>query len=120
MRHLVPFALLIPLSTLFVACSKGDVSNTPNQQAQVVDASKGSDVNDDSSPIIVTEDNFPQAYTNLRFASIVKQTGGINKFVEMPTAPSDPAKQFVVRMNKDTHYSTGLFDMTGRSISDNT
>ena len=112
MRHLVPFALLIPLSTLFVACSKGDMSNTPNQQAQVADASNGGDVNEDSSPIIVTEDNFPQAYTNLRFASIVKQTGGINKFVEMPTAPSDPAKQFVVRMNRDTHYSTGLFDMT--------
>ena len=82
MRHLFPFALLIPLSTLFVACSKGDVSNTPNQQEQVVDASKESDDNDDSSPIIVTEDNFPQAYTNLRFASIVKQTGGINKFVD--------------------------------------
>ena len=37
------------------------MSNTPNQQAQVVDASKGSDVNVDSSPIIVKEDNFPQA-----------------------------------------------------------
>ena len=64
-RHLVPFTILIPLSTLVVACSKGDVSNTPNQQVQVVDASKESDVNDDSSQIIVTENNFPQAYTNL-------------------------------------------------------
>lgn len=31
----------------------------------------------------------------------------------MAKAPSDPSKQFVVRMNRDTHYSTGIFDMEG-------
>ena len=31
----------------------------------------------------------------------------------MPVASSDPAKQFVVRMNRDTFYSTSVFDMTG-------
>ena len=112
MRRFVPFALLIPLSTLFVSCSKGDMSNTPNPQAQVVDASEGSVVIDNASPIIVTEDNFPQAYTNLRFDAIINQAGGLNTFREMSTAPSDPAKQFVVRMNRDTHYSTAVFDMT--------
>lgn len=112
MRRFVPFALLIPLSTLFVSCSKGDMSNTPNPQAQVIDASKGSVVTDNASPIIVTEDNFPQAYTNLRFDAIINQAGGLNTFREMSTAPSDPAKQFVVRMNRDTHYSTAVFDMT--------
>ncbi len=64
------------------------------------------------SPIIVTEDNFPQAYTNLRFDAIIKKAGGINKFLEMPVAPSDPSKQFVVRMNRDTYYATSVFDMT--------
>jgi hypothetical protein len=112
MRRFVPFALLIPLSTLFVSCSKGDMSNTPNPQAQVVDASEGSVVTDNASTIIVTEDNFPQAYTNLRFDAIINQAGGLNTFREMSTAPSDPAKQFVVRMNRDTHYSTAVFDMT--------
>ena len=31
----------------------------------------------------------------------------------MGTAPSDPTKQFVVRMNRETFYSTGVFDMEG-------
>ena len=66
-----------------------------------------------SSAIVVTEDNFPQAYSNLRFDAIIKQAGGINKFLEMPVASSDPAKQFVVRMNRDTFYATSIFDMTG-------
>lgn len=67
----------------------------------------------ESRPIVVTEDNFPQAYSNLRFDAIIKQAGGINKFLEMPVASSDPAKQFVVRMNRDTFYATSIFDMTG-------
>jgi len=68
--------------------------------------------NEESSSIIVTQDNFPQAYTNLRFDAIIKKAGGINKFLEMPVPPSDPTKQFVVRMNRDTYYSTSVFDMT--------
>ena len=67
----------------------------------------------ESSPIIVTEDNFPQAYTNMRFDAIIKQPGAINKFKEMGTAPSDPTKQFVVRMNRETFYSSGVLDMEG-------
>ena len=31
----------------------------------------------------------------------------------MPVPSSDPTKQFVVRMNRDTKYSTSVFDMTG-------
>lgn len=49
----------------------------------------------------------------MRFDAILQQAGGINKFKEMAKAPSDPSKQFVVRMNRDTHYSTGVFDMEG-------
>ncbi|GGZ82867.1 DUF1214 domain-containing protein [Algibacter mikhailovii] len=63
--------------------------------------------------IIVTPENFPQAYTNLRFAAILKKAGGMNTFLEMPVPSSDPTKQFVVRMNRDTFYSTSIFDMTG-------
>lgn len=68
---------------------------------------------EESTSIIVTQENFPQAYTNLRFDAIVKKAGGINTFLEMPVPSSDPAKQFVVRMNRDTYYSTSIFDMTG-------
>jgi len=69
--------------------------------------------NEEPASIIVTQDNFPQAYTNLRFDAIIKKAGGINKFLEMPVPSSDPTKQFVVRMNRDTKYSTSVFDMTG-------
>lgn len=31
----------------------------------------------------------------------------------MDIAPSDPSKQFVARMNRDTYYSTSVFDITG-------
>ena len=113
MLRFIPFAILVPLSTMFVACSQGDVSNRSNDKAPVVSAANESEVSDKSSPILVTEDNFPQAYTNLRFDAIIKQAGGINTFKEMGVAPSDPSKQFVVRMNRDTYYSTSVFDMTG-------
>lgn len=68
--------------------------------------------NEEPTSIIVTQDNFPQAYTNLRFDAIIKKAGGINTFLEMPVPSSDPTKQFVVRMNRDTYYSTSVFDMT--------
>ena len=66
-----------------------------------------------ASPTIVTQDNFPQAYTNLRFAAVLKKSGGVNKFFTMPVPSSIPAEQFVVRMNRDTPYAISVFDMTG-------
>lgn len=69
-----------------------------------------------AEPIIVTEDNFPQAYTNLRFATIIKKAGGLNKFLKMPVPSSNPAEQFVVRMNRDTAYSTSVFDLSSRNV----
>lgn len=65
-----------------------------------------------TTPIIVTQDNYAQAYTNMRFAAIQKKAGGVNKILEMPVPPSDPAKQFVVRMNRDTFYSVGIVDLS--------
>ena len=85
------------------------ISSCKNQAKNESDNSKS----EESSSIIVTQDNFPQAYTNLRFDAIIKKAGGINTFLEMPVPPSDPSKQFVVRMNRDTYYSTSVFDMTG-------
>lgn len=64
-------------------------------------------------PTIVTQANFPQAYTNMRFGAILKKSGGVNKFFTMPVPSSTPSEQFVVRMNRDTAYSVSVFDMTG-------
>jgi len=75
-----------------------------------------SSTNTDSSPVIVTKDNYPQAYTNMRFNAVIKKAGGINKFFVMPTPPSDPAKQFVVRMNRDTFYSISVIDFSNDDV----
>ena len=73
-----------------------------------------SNVNAES--IIVTQDNFPQAYTNLRFSAIIDKAGGLNKFLKMPVPSSVPTEQFVVRMNRDTAYSTSVFDLSSRKV----
>jgi hypothetical protein len=69
-----------------------------------------------AKPIVVTAENFPQAYTNLRFAAIIEKTGGLNRFLTMPVPSSDPKEQFVVRMNRDTAYSTSVFDLSSRNV----
>lgn len=69
-----------------------------------------------AEPTIVTEKNFPQAYTNLRFAAIIEKAGGVNTFLKMPVPSSDPSEQFVVRMNRDTDYSTSVFDVSSREV----
>lgn len=69
-----------------------------------------------AAPTLVTEDNFAQAYTNMRLASVLQKTGGINKFFAMPVPSSNPAEQFVVRMNRDTAYSVSVIDMSGGEV----
>lgn len=73
-------------------------------------------VTTETSPTIVTQDNFPQAYTNMRMAAILQKTGGINKFFTMPVPSSIPAEQFVVRMNRDTPYSVSVIDMSSGNV----
>lgn len=65
-----------------------------------------------SSPIIVTQENFPSAYSNLRMGMVVESAGGVNKLMEMPTPSSIPEEQMVVRMNRDTYYSSVVLDVS--------
>ena len=69
-----------------------------------------------AGPTIVTQDNFPQAYTNMRLGAVLQKTGGVNKFFEMPVPSSIPAEQFVVRMNRDTPYSVSVIDMSSGNV----
>ena len=69
-----------------------------------------------TTPTIVTQDNFPRAFTNMRLGSLVKTTGGVNKFFAMPVPSSIPAKLFVVRMNRDTPYSVSVIDMSSGNV----
>jgi hypothetical protein len=48
----------------------------------------------------------------MRFGAILQNTGGVNKFFTMPVPSSNPDKQFVVRMNRDTPYSVSVIDMS--------
>lgn len=114
-KSIASLLLVSSLGFFSTSCSgnNGDFSNSANKEPNIVNASQEKERAEKISPIVVTEENFPQAYTNLRFDAILQQAGGINKFKEMAKAPSDPSKQFVVRMNRDTHYSTGVFDMEG-------
>jgi hypothetical protein len=69
-----------------------------------------------AAPTVVTQDNFPQAYTNMRLGAVLHKTGGVNKFFTMPVPSSIPAEQFVVRMNRDTPYSVSIIDMSSDNV----
>ena len=70
----------------------------------------------ETTATIVTQDNFPQAMTNMRFAAIVQKAGEVNTFFKMPVPSSIPEEQFVVRMNRDTPYSVSIIDMSSDNI----
>jgi len=81
--------------------SKDDSSNAKNEK---------------SSSEIVTEGNFPQAYTNMRLNAVLTKAGAVNTFFEMPVPSSVPEEQFVVRMNRDTYYSVSVIDMSSDEV----
>lgn len=62
-----------------------------------------------SAPVAVTVKNFPRAESDMYFGSVVKQVG-VGRFVHN-RAPTPIEKQEVVRMNRDTLYSSAVFDL---------
>ncbi len=100
--------LSILLSFVFlgiIACNSGTQEGDKKEQSMATE-----------SAIIVTQDNFPQAYTNMRLSTVLKKAGAINTFFEMPVPSSSPEKQFVVRMNRDTYYSVSVIDMSSGNV----
>lgn len=59
---------------------------------------------------LITVDNFVRAETDMTFGRYVKQ-GAFGKFLHI-RQPTPIDKQDVVRMNRDTLYSVGVFDLT--------
>jgi len=102
--------LLLVILALSVMVSCKNSTKADNSEAS---AETPAPMAEEPEAIMVTQDNFPQAYTNLRFNAIINKAGGLNTFLEMPVPSSNPEEQFVVRMNRDTWYSTSVFDMTG-------
>ena len=64
----------------------------------------------------VTADNFNRAETDMYFASDIKQAGGIGKFHHhREVMPID--NQTVIRTNRDTLYSTAVFDLDASPVT---
>ncbi|XSC43939.1 DUF1254 domain-containing protein [Bradyrhizobium sp. RDT10] len=64
----------------------------------------------------VTADNFNRAESDMYFASGVKQAGGIGKFHHHREVMNID-NQTVIRANRDTLYSTGVFDLEASAVT---
>jgi hypothetical protein len=61
--------------------------------------------------VLVTVDNFVRAETDRMFASLQADAGGVNQ-VEHNRAPTPIEHQPVIRMNRDTLYSSAIVDIS--------
>jgi hypothetical protein len=62
-------------------------------------------------PVIVNVENFVRAETAAQFDRIVETAGGVNRFFHL-RGPTPLDKQTVIRMNRDTIYSSALVDIS--------
>ncbi len=68
-----------------------------------------------AAPIPVSTDNFVRAESDLYFAGIVKN-GGFGKF-DHTREPAPIDKQTVIRLNRDTLYSSAVFDLDAGPVT---
>jgi hypothetical protein len=68
-----------------------------------------------SKPVLVTPDNFDRAETDMYFGVRVKEVGidKLGHFREVIPVENQP----VVRANRDTLYSTGVFDLDAGPVT---
>src|ERR1700733_1078274 len=64
----------------------------------------------------VTVDNFIRAESDLYFAGLLKDSGGIGKFVHR-REPARIDNQTVIRLNRDTLYSSAVFDLDAGPVT---
>jgi hypothetical protein len=64
----------------------------------------------------VTVDNFTRAESDLYFAGLLKDSGGIGKFVHR-REPARIENQTVIRLNRDTLYSSAVFDLDAGPVT---
>lgn len=65
--------------------------------------------------VAVTVDNFPRAESDLYFSGVVKN-GGFGKF-DHTREPTPLDKQTVIRLNRDTLYSSAVFDLDAGPVT---
>jgi hypothetical protein len=66
-------------------------------------------------PVAVTVDNFARAESDLYMGNGVKD-GGFGKFIHK-RSPAEIDKQLVIRMNRDTLYSSAVFDLDAGPVT---
>jgi hypothetical protein len=71
---------------------------------------------DSTTAIPVTIDNFARAESDQYFAGLMKDSGGIGKFVHR-REPARIDNQTVIRLNRDTLYSSALFDLDAGPVT---
>jgi len=76
---------------------------------------KATNAHAESESPLVTQDNFARAETDTYFASFVKD-GAFGRLIHSREL-ADVKKQTVVRMNRDTHYSRGVFDLDAGPVT---
>jgi hypothetical protein len=64
----------------------------------------------------VTADNFARAESDRYFAGLLKDSGGIGKFSHR-REPAQLDNQTVIRLNRDTLYSSALFDLDAGPVT---
>ncbi len=104
MRKSKTFLLVAFITVFLIACQSNKKKEGNTNDLEVS--------SEENTGILVTQDNFPSAYSNMRMAAIAKSAGGVNTFQIMPRPSSVPSEQFVVRMNRDTPYSGSVIDIS--------
>jgi hypothetical protein len=66
--------------------------------------------------VSVTIDNFARAESDLYFAGVLKDSGAIGKFLHR-REPAQIDKQTVIRLNRDTLYSSAIFDLDAGPVT---
>jgi len=96
MRKMMPH--LMTSAAIGVCLATLSIASAPNAWAQ-------------AEPVIVNVENFVRAETAAQFDRIVANAGGVNRFFHLrEPAPLD--QQTVIRMNRDTIYSSALVDIS--------
>ena len=69
-----------------------------------------------SAPIPVTADNFIRAESDMYAANLAKESGGTGKLVHR-REPANIDEQTVIRLNRDTLYTSGVFDLDAGPVT---
>jgi hypothetical protein len=67
-------------------------------------------------PVPVTVDNFTRAESDLYFGNVIQEAGGIGRLHHKQEIASVD-HQTVIRMNRDTVYSSGVFDLDAAPVT---